>query len=73
MEASPMSVWLQSDRLKTLAFLMAGAGSGMTVQATKIDHSIYGSLGLYIGGMILPLAAVVLALEIGRRDQKHRP
>jgi hypothetical protein len=52
---------------------MVGAGLGMANKAAKVDDSIFLSLGLYFGGIILSLGAVVLALEVGRREQKRNP
>ena len=68
-----MGVWHRRDQLKTLAFAMVGAGVGMANKAARVDESIFVSLGLYFGGMILSLGAVVLALEIGRREQRRKP
>lgn len=68
-----MGVWHRSDQLKTLAFAMVGAGLGMANKAAKVDDSVFLSLGLYFGGIILSLGAVVLALAVGRREQKRKP
>jgi hypothetical protein len=67
-----MGAWHRSDQLKTLAFAMVGAGLGMANESAKVDDSIFLSLGLYFGGIILSLGAVVLALEVGRRDQMRK-
>jgi hypothetical protein len=67
-----MNVWLKSDRLKTLAYLMAGFGTSASFRSGSFEDSPFVFVGYMFAGMILPLAAVALALEIGRREQKDK-
>ena len=64
------AIWRTEDRLKTLAFALAGCGCWMSYEAAGIA-STSGRLGLLVGGFVLALGGVVLALEIGNRPRRE--
>ena len=63
-----MQFWRREDRLKTLAFGLAGWGCWMSYSAAGVS-SRYGHAVLLFGGLILAFAGVVVALEIGNRKR----
>jgi hypothetical protein len=70
---SLLRFWHLSDRLKTLAFALAGVGCFVSFKAGALPQNAppVRTLAMEIGGYILAAAAVVLALEIGSRRRQQ--
>jgi hypothetical protein len=63
-----MAIWRRDDRLKTLAFMLAGCGCTMSFWAggMRPDASIL-QMVLTFAGLSSSLAGVGIALEMGNR------
>ena len=63
--------WQLQDRLKTLAFALAGWGCYLSASAASIaDPSTWWGVVLMFAGYACALGAVALALEIGNRARR---
>lgn len=70
---SILSIWRPDDRLRTLAFALAGLGCFLSFKAGSLSPgtSIFQVLAMQVGSYVVTFAAVVLALEIGHKARRR--